>query len=85
MKMIERYENAKRSMFSGAAGFFLPNGNFDFNVIIRSIYYSRHSKKISWQAGSAITWDSVAEQEYEECLLKTRSIQKILEVKIKED
>ncbi|MGE0929828.1 anthranilate synthase component I family protein [Cytophagales bacterium EPR-FJ-38] len=85
MKMIEHYENAKRSIFSGAAGFFLPNGNFDFNVIIRSIYYSSESQKISWQAGSAITWDSVAEQEYEECLLKTRSIQKILDVKIKED
>lgn len=85
MKMIENYENAKRSMFSGAAGFFLPDGNFDFNVIIRSIYFSSESKKISWQAGSAITWDSVAEQEYEECLLKIRSIKKILDVKIKED
>lgn len=85
MKMIENYENAKRSMFSGAAGFFLPDGNFDFNVIIRSIYFSSESKKISWQAGSAITWDSLAEQEYEECLLKIRSIKKILDVKIKED
>ncbi len=85
MKMIETYENAKRSMFSGAAGFFLPNGNFDFNVIIRSIFFSSQSNKISWQAGSAITWDSVAIQEYEECLLKTCAIQKILGVNIKED
>jgi len=85
MKMIEKFENARRSMFSGAAGFFLPNGDFDFNVIIRSIYFSSKTQKVSWQAGSAITWDSIANEEYEECLLKTRAIQKILGINFPQD
>lgn len=78
MQLIELYEQSKRGVFSGAAGFITPEGDFDLNVIIRSILYNRSSGYLSFHAGSAITFDSDPEKEYEECLLKTAAIRKIL-------
>jgi para-aminobenzoate synthetase component 1 len=78
MQLIDRYEESKRGIFSGSAGFFYPNGDFDFNVIIRSIFFNKKTNSLTWQAGSAITWDCDAEAEYEECLLKTSAIRKVL-------
>jgi para-aminobenzoate synthetase component 1 len=74
MHLIERYETRKRGAYSGALGYFSPNGDFDFNVLIRSIFYDKHKKYLSCQVGSAIVHDSVAQSEYEECLLKLESI-----------
>lgn len=78
MELIEQYELNKRGLFSGAVGFITPNGDFDFNVVIRSIFYNASSKKLSFQAGSAITYDSIPEKEYEECMLKVKAIKEIL-------
>jgi para-aminobenzoate synthetase component 1 len=72
MQLIEQYEPTKRGLFSGAVGYITPKGNFDFNVVIRSILYNSTNNYISIQAGSAITIDCDAEKEYEECLLKAR-------------
>ena len=77
MELTDRYENVSRGLYSGAAGYITPDGNFDFNVVIRSILYNQAIKMLSFQAGSAITCDSVAEKEYEECLLKGRAIFKL--------
>jgi para-aminobenzoate synthetase component 1 len=74
MQLIEQYEPTKRGLFSGAVGYITPKGNFDFNVVIRSILYNSTNKYISIQAGSAITIDCDAEKEYEECLLKARAM-----------
>jgi para-aminobenzoate synthetase component I len=79
MQLIEDYETDKRGLFSGAIGYFSPAGDFDFNVVIRSIFYLAAQKYVSFMAGSAITYDSEAEKEYEECLLKTNAIRKVLE------
>jgi para-aminobenzoate synthetase component I len=77
MELIDKYENSYRGAFSGAAGYFSADGNFDFNVLIRSVFYNRISKKVSISAGSAITYDSDPQKEYEECLLKAgRLLQK---------
>ncbi|MFN8296850.1 MAG: anthranilate synthase component I family protein [Chitinophagales bacterium] len=74
MQLIEKYEATKRGLFSGAVGYITPKGNFDFNVVIRSILYNSANKYVSIQAGSAITIDCDAEKEYEECLLKAKAM-----------
>ena len=65
MQLIEQYEQTKRSVFSGAVGYFSPSGDFDFNVVIRTLLYNADTKYLSFQAGSAITTESEAEKEYE--------------------
>jgi para-aminobenzoate synthetase component 1 len=79
MELIEQYESGKRAVYSGAAGFFTPDNDFDFNVVIRSIAYNSRLKKLGFWVGSAITYDSEAEKEYEECLLKAKAIMEVLE------
>lgn len=70
MQLIEQYEKTRRGVFSGTIGFIDPDGDFDFNVVIRSFLYNAETKYLSIQSGSAITSQSDAEQEYKECLLK---------------
>lgn len=79
MQLIEEYESSKRGVYSGSMGYVMPNGDFDFNVIIRSILYNAEHKYLSFQTGSAITALSNPEDEYEECLLKAKSMLKILD------
>jgi para-aminobenzoate synthetase component 1 len=78
MELIEQYEQTRRGIFSGAVGYITPEGDFDFNVVIRSIMYNAARKYLSFQAGSAITFYSDPEKEYEECLLKAVAIKKVL-------
>jgi para-aminobenzoate synthetase component 1 len=78
MELIEQYEKTKRGIFSGAVGYISPTGDFDFNVVIRSIMYNALSHYLSFQAGSAITFYSDPVQEWEECLLKAEAIKKVL-------
>jgi para-aminobenzoate synthetase component I len=79
LELIERYEKTKRGLFSGAVGYVTPGGDFDFNVVIRSILYNQSNQYLSFQTGSGITFYSQAETEYEECLLKAKAIKKVLE------
>lgn len=79
MQLIEEFEKTKRGLFSGAIGYIKPDGDFDFNVVIRSILYNTTNRYLSFQVGSAITYYSDAEKEYEECLLKVEAIVKVLE------
>jgi para-aminobenzoate synthetase component I len=78
MKLIEEYEKTKRGLFSGSIGYITPDGDFDFNVIIRSIIYNRRKKYLSYMAGSAITIAAKPEQEYEECMLKASAMKQVL-------
>jgi para-aminobenzoate synthetase component 1 len=78
MELIERFESFKRGSYSGSAGYIAPNGDFDFNVLIRSVFYNEEEKHLSIAVGSAITYDSIPEQEYEECLLKADILIKLL-------
>jgi para-aminobenzoate synthetase component 1 len=82
MELIEQYEKHRRGLYSGALGYISPEGDFDFNVVIRSILYDEAKKYLSFQAGGAIVYDSVPEKEYEECLLKAKGMLKVLRVKI---
>ncbi|MDC8004768.1 anthranilate synthase component I family protein [Aureisphaera galaxeae] len=79
MKIIENLEDAKRGLYSGAIGYFTPTGDFDFNVVIRSILYNAQACYVSYSVGGAITAKSIPENEYEECLLKAKAMRKVLE------
>lgn len=78
MKIIEELEESKRGLYSGAVGYFSPTGDFDFNVVIRSILYNIENKYISFSVGGAITSRSVPNKEYEECLLKAQAMRQAL-------
>ncbi|GAA3629169.1 aminodeoxychorismate synthase component I [Flavivirga jejuensis] len=79
MKIIEDLETTKRGLYSGSVGYFSPTGNFDFNVVIRSILYNQTKKYVSYSVGGAITAKSDPLKEYEECLLKAKAMRTVLE------
>ena len=79
MKIIENLEETKRGLYSGTVGYFTPEGDFDFNVVIRSILYNSEKKYISYSVGGAITAKSIPEKEYEECLLKAKAMKFVLQ------
>ncbi len=74
MQLIDEFEDTARGLYSGAVGYFSPNMDFDFNVVIRSILYNSRAQYLSFMAGSAITSGSDPEKEYAECLLKARAM-----------
>lgn len=78
MEIIRETETRPRGLFSGSVGYIDPQGDFDFNVVIRSIIYDEKAGTILYPAGSAITAYSEAGQEFEECLLKARGMRKVL-------
>lgn len=79
MKIIEELESFRRGLYSGAVGYFTPEGDFDFNVVIRSILYNASKKYVSYSVGGAITAKAIPEKEYEECLLKAKAMREVLE------
>jgi len=78
MQLIEQYETARRGLFSGSLGYITPDGDFDFNVLIRSLIHNNQSGYLSCQTGGAITIDSDPAEEYRESLLKAQAIQQML-------
>ncbi|PUZ29161.1 aminodeoxychorismate synthase component I [Chitinophaga parva] len=79
MQLIEQYERSKRGLFSGSIGYITPEGDMDFNVVIRSMLYNAAEQYLSFSTGSAITFRSAPQQEWEECLLKASAMKKVLE------
>jgi para-aminobenzoate synthetase component I len=78
MEIIETFEETKRGLYSGAVGYFTPDGDFDFNVIIRTVLYNAQKQYVSFSVGSAITSLSDPEKEYEECMLKAKAMFEVL-------
>ena len=79
MELVEQYERSRRGLFSGSVGYIDPRGDFDLNVVIRSLLYNHRTGALSFQAGSGITYYSDPEKEWEECLLKASAIRSLLE------
>lgn len=79
MNLIEQYEETRRGLFAGTVGYISPDGDFDFNVVIRSLFYNAATHYLSYQAGGAITWDSNAQDEWEEMRLKASAVEKIFQ------
>ena len=76
MKLAEELESFKRGWYSGSVGYIEPNGDFDFNVIIRSLIVERDKKRMSTAAGGAITILSDPEMEFQESEWKVQSVLK---------
>lgn len=81
MQLIEKYERSKRGLYSGAVGYIRPGGDFDFNVVIRSLFFNAADQYLSFQVGGAIVDASDPLCEYEECLLKAKGMFSVLGVK----
>lgn len=82
MHLCDLYENSRRGIYSGTVGYFAPNGDFDFNVIIRTILYNRTKEYLSFHTGGALTYNAQVEDEYNECLLKASAITAALKSEI---
>lgn len=74
MQFIEEFEKTQRGIYSGSIGYISPKKDFDFNVVIRSIIYNSNKKNLNINVGSAITFASDPEKEYEECKLKAEAM-----------
>jgi para-aminobenzoate synthetase component 1 len=82
MELAEEFENMRRGLYSGAVGYFTPEMDFDFNVVIRSIQYNSKTGYLSLMVGSAITALSDPEKEYSECLVKAETLFQALGVEM---
>jgi len=79
IELAEQYETQSRGIYSGTIGMITPDGDFDFNVVIRSITWNAKTGYLSVMAGSAITSLSDPETEYEECMLKLEAMKRVIE------
>jgi para-aminobenzoate synthetase component 1 len=78
MNLIEETENFKRSAYSGSFGWVDPNGDFDFNVLIRTLAYQANNQQLALSVGSAITIGAEPAKEYDECILKAKALMDLL-------
>lgn len=78
MKLIDHYENSRRGVYSGGLGYFSPQGNYDFSVVIRTLLYNAENGYLSFHTGGAITDNADPEKEYNECLLKGKALFEVL-------
>ncbi len=69
MEIINELEKEPRGIYTGAIGYLLPNNDFYFNVPIRTVSIGE-KQQCEMGIGSGIIYDSNAEDEYAECLLK---------------
>ncbi|MBJ6988542.1 aminodeoxychorismate synthase component I [Devosia sp. MC521] len=69
MEIIHEVEDGARGVYTGSIGFIAPNGDFSFNVAIRTAVIDAAGKG-EIGVGGGIVADSVAEDEYQEALLK---------------
>lgn len=83
MQLIEEYETTRRGVYSGTIGYFNPDGDFDFNVVIRSLMYNVEKAYLSGMVGGAITSKSDAKKEYDETQLKAKALIQAIEKCIK--
>ncbi len=78
MQIIDALEQTRRGIYSGAVGYFTPDGDFDFNVVIRSIVYDDEAQIVSFHVGSAITHLSIPAREFDECIVKAAAMIRVL-------
>lgn len=78
LELMEHYEDHKRGLYSGTIGYFTPEGDFDFNVVIRTLLYNATNQYLSLSVGGALTSSANAQDEYNECLLKAESLRTVL-------
>ncbi|MCH8273708.1 MAG: anthranilate synthase component I [Armatimonadetes bacterium] len=72
MEIIEEFEPTRRGCYAGAAGYFGFNGDMDMAISIRTIFLKDCVAHI--QAGAGIVYDSVPENEWQECHSKAAAL-----------
>lgn len=77
MELTEQYEQTRRGLFAGTVGYITPGADFDFNVVIRSLFYQTGRQYLSYMTGGAITYDSNPMQEWEEMRLKAWALERV--------
>lgn len=77
LERIDQYEKKPRSIYSGSVGYITPDGDFDFNVVIRSLVLNTGTRQIQYATGGAITYDSIPEKEWQETALKAKSMKAV--------
>ncbi|MBI4212206.1 MAG: aminodeoxychorismate synthase component I [Deltaproteobacteria bacterium] len=78
MEIIEEIEPVKRSFYTGSIGYVRFNGDFDFNIAIRTLIATK--RKLYFNLGGGIVVDSDPQKEYEETLHKGASLMKLFDV-----
>ncbi|WP_442921151.1 aminodeoxychorismate synthase component I [Mesorhizobium sp. Cs1299R1N1] len=71
MEILHDLEGTPRDVYCGAIGWIAPGGTMRFSVAIRTISLFASGEAV-YNVGGGIVFDSVAEEEYQECLLKAR-------------
>jgi para-aminobenzoate synthetase/4-amino-4-deoxychorismate lyase len=74
MRIIKTLEDTPRRIYTGCIGFIAPGRQAQFNVAIRTALVDRRRAQVIYGVGGGIVWDSTAEDEYDECMLKARVI-----------
>lgn len=72
MEILHDLETSQRGVYCGAIGHFAPDGSASFNVAIRTLTVKDRMCELG--IGGGVVWDSRADAEYDECLLKARFI-----------
>ncbi len=72
MEIIDELEPSRRGLYTGSIGYFQPNGDIDWNIVIRTLIFNRG--KGSFQVGAGIVHDSDPEREYAETLAKGEAL-----------
>ncbi len=70
MKIISELEDAPRRIYTGTIGYLAPDQTAQFNVAIRTVLIDKTAQQAEYGVGAGIVWDSVAEDEYQECCTK---------------
>ena len=72
IEVIDELEPTRRHVYTGAIGFFAPDGDFTLNIAIRTMVVSEGS--VRYQVGGGIVADSIPEREYQETLDKAAAL-----------
>lgn len=70
MEIIEEMEGTPREVYCGTIGYITPEKEAIFNVPIRTVLIENETGKATYGVGGGITWDSTAEDEYDEVIAK---------------
>lgn len=79
MEIIRDLEKDPRSIYTGSVGFISPDSRAQFNVAIRTLCVHRATGDAFYGVGGGVVWDSTCEDEWDECMLKSRVLREAAE------